>query len=231
MKTLNKRVSLVVLLTLLSGSAHAALTPLAIPDGDINGVSDTFNVASAYTQINSLRVILNISAPGGDGFNGDLYLTLAHDTGYSVLLNRVGRRSGSAFGYGDSGFFDVIFDDAAPNGDVHAYRTKATGSQTTPLAGPLTGTYQPDGRAVDPDAVLDTSPRTAMLSSFLGLAPNGDWTLFVADVSSGGVSRLENWSLEINGEIFTAIPEPSTFLAGALLLVPMLGLLRRRNNR
>lgn len=46
----------------------------------------------------------------------------------------------------------------------------------------VTGTYQPDGREVSPLLSLDTTPRTAFLSSFTGLDPNGEWVLFVVDI-------------------------------------------------
>lgn len=49
----------------------------------------------------------------------------------------------------------------------------------------MTGTWQPDGRTNSPGSVLDSQPPDAFLSSFNGLDPNGDWTLFVADVSGG----------------------------------------------
>jgi hypothetical protein len=137
-------------------------------------------------------------------FNGDIYLTLAKGTeGFSVLLNRVGTRSGSSFGYSDNGFH-VTFDDSAA-ADIHTYRVTVTGSNTTPLASnPLTGTWQPDARNTDPDSVLDTDPRTAFLSAFHGVTPNGQWTLFAADLSGGGTAKLTSWSMD-----FALVPEPS----------------------
>ena len=78
------------------------------------------------------------------------------------------------------------------------------------LDGPVAGRFQPDGRNVDPNAVLDTTPRTALLDDFRGLNANGDWTLFVADVSGGEESTISRWGLIVQG-----VPEPSS----ALLLV------------
>jgi hypothetical protein len=63
--------------------------------------------------------------------------------------------------------------------------------------------WQPDG--------------SSFASSFGGMDPNGAWTLFIADLSTVGVGRLEDWSLTL-----TAVPEPSTFIAGAVLLLPLL---------
>ena len=185
----------------LSWAAHGAVL---IPDGDLNGVSDTLNLSTPVTEIGTVTITLTFSGVGDGGFNGDLYVTLSHDTGHAVLLNRVGRTADNAFGYSDSGISTVTLADAAANGDVHNYRLTLLGNRSTPLGGALTGTWQPDGRAVDPDLVFETSSRTATLSSFRRLKPNGDWTLFMADLSSGGQSQLESWSLEI-----TPVPEPA----------------------
>src|SRR5262249_22736292 len=57
----------------------------------------------------------------------------------------------------------------------------------------------------------DTSSRNAFLSSFSGLNPNGDWTLFVADLSGGGEHVLESWSLEIEP---VKLPDSLGFLSG-----------------
>jgi subtilisin-like proprotein convertase family protein len=188
---------------------------LVIPDGQASGVASFETISTAIHQIGSIQVSLTITG----NFNGDLYCYLQHGTGLSVLLNRPGRTAANVDGYDDSGFA-ITLDDNAPHGDIHNYQ----GVITPPLGTPLTGLWQPDGRKIDPASVLDTDPRTAMLSSFNGLDPNGDWTLFVADLSAGGVSVLNNWQLVIN-----PVPEPSTAAllgAGGLIL---LGRARRRS--
>lgn len=88
----------------------------------------------------------------------------------------------------------ITLDDSAA-ADVH---TAISGSGT------VFGTYQPDARTADPLLVTDLSTRSAFLSSFTGLDPNGTWSLFVADQSPGAISTLQFWSLNIS-----AIPEPS----------------------
>jgi subtilisin-like proprotein convertase family protein len=172
---------------------------LAIADGNGSGVSDLRQLNSSITAIGSLTVSLNISGE----FNGDLYAYLRHgDTGFSILLNRPGRNTGSPSGYGDSGF-NIALSDSAPNGDIHNYR-----AMFTPEVGsPLTGLWQADGRNVDPSIVLDSTARTATLSSFSGLSASGDWTLFLADMQSGGTSALESWSLNVAGAGLS-VPEP-----------------------
>src|SRR5262249_1201049 len=138
------------------------------------------------------------------GFNGDFYAYLRHGaSGFAVLLNRVGQTGANPFGYADSGF-NVTFSDFAPNGDIHTYA-----NVTDPAGGTLTGLWQPDG----PHDSL-SSVRDGMLSSFTGLDPKGDWTLFVADLSSVGVGTLANWSLTIEGPS-QSVPDSGSTLAFA----------------
>ena len=193
---------------------------LDIPDGNPSGLANVQNFATGIGLITDLEVRLKIAAtPDAEplAFDGDLYVYLGHSTGFSILLNRVGRTLLAPFGYDDNGL-DILLDDQAPNGDVHTYRTV-----TTPTPGqPLTGTWSPDARATDPNLVLNTDPRTALLSSFNGLSASGDWTLFLADLTTGEEHRLNEWSLTITGQ---AVPEPAS---AALLALSALGLLMRR---
>ena len=130
---------------------------------------------------------MNVSLDITGGWNGDLYAYLSFSDGFAVLLNRVGKSSSDDFGYGDAGF-NVTFSDSAAT-DIHLYGGNG-GNQ-------LTGTWQPDGRETDPQLVVSSDPRTALLSSFDNLDPNGTWTLFVADVATGYQSTLVSWSIEI----------------------------------
>jgi subtilisin-like proprotein convertase family protein len=169
-----------------------------IPDGSTSGLADSQTLDFSSLQLNqivSLQVNLNVSG----GFNGDYYAYLVHDGGFTVLLNRAGRNSGNHFGYSDSGM-TVTFNDGSPN-DIHTYQN------VTPPASPLTGTWAPDGRNVAPANALDTDPRTALLASFNGQDPSGQWTLFISDVADGAQGSLVNWGL-----VITAVPEPSPAL-------------------
>ncbi|CAG0964475.1 hypothetical protein ARNL5_01187 [Anaerolineae bacterium] len=195
---------------------------LAVPDGSSAGVSDTRSLSLPATPIAQVSVALSLRPRDGQAaFNGDVYAALTHGSGYSVLLNRVGRRAGSVLGYGDNGF-DVVFDDAAVSGDVHAYRLTLNGDHAAklqPTSGPLTGLWAPDGRTSLPAETLLTDPRSALLSGFQGMNASGDWTLFVADWESGGLVKLDRWALTIR---LVPIPEPvatSLVAAGVLLAV------------
>jgi subtilisin-like proprotein convertase family protein len=149
----------------------------AIPDGNTVGLASHVVVSGQSGVVNGLAVSLTIDGRS----NGDLYAFLTHGTRIVVLLNRPGRTALDSLGYYDNGF-NVTFNDAALL-DIHKY-----GDQGGKL---VTGTYQPDGRNVLPNTVLDTSDRTTKLSAFNGMNPNGEWILFVADVSGGDVHGRE----------------------------------------
>lgn len=192
------------------------LVNLDVPDNDPAGVSDTRILTTSILSIESVTVSIVLSSTFAM-WNGDFYAYLVHDTGFAVLLNRVGRTATDPDGYGDAGF-NVTFSDLAPN-DIHGYQ-----STTNPAGGVLTGTWQPDGRNMDPYLAIDATPRSATLSSFDGLDANGAWTLFVADVAAGGEARLASWSLTVTGQI----PEPSrTMLIAVALACVLLGRGRR----
>ena len=61
----------------------------------------------------------------------------------------------------------------------------------------MSGVWQPDGRATSPMTTVDSDPVTARLNSFNGLDPNGEWTLFIADVSPAGTSTLVSWGISV----------------------------------
>lgn len=197
---------------LLDVTSTNYLVNLPIPDNNASGVVSTKEFASSITRIGDVNVTLKIAG----SFNGDLYAYLSHGSGFSVLLNRVGRTASNDLGYGDAGF-DVLLDDDAANGDIHTYRLKLTGDEKASIGGALTGNWAPDLRSADPGVVTDADARNTPLFSFYNQDPNGKWTLFLADMSAGGTSTLTSWGLEV-----TAIPEPSNvalFVLGGFLLL------------
>lgn len=192
-----------------------------IPDNLQTGALFSRTIAgSDIGAITSLQVSLEISG----GWNGDLYAYLAHESGFAVLLNRIGRTGLDPDGSDSSGM-TVTFDDAGAGGDIH------TGVFT--MNQPVTGVFEPDGRTAHPvnGNVTDLSPRSAFLSSFTGLAGDGLWELFVADVSAGDTSQLVSWSLSMEGTSISAIPEPGSLLALGGLLAAGLTIRHRKPNR
>ena len=190
-----------------------------VPDGNPTGLTIATNLTGMSGAISSLTLSLNVSG----GYNGDLYAYLAGPNGgFAVLLNRVGvSGNASMFGYGDAGL-NVTFSDAAAN-DIHFYQNVGSYDITSG-----TVLWQPDGRNIDPQSapnLFSSTPQTAMLNSFDGNNPNGTWTLFLADLSSGQQSTVGSWSLAIN-----TVPEPSTQeLIGLGLGTAMLLIRRRRS--
>ena len=108
---------------------------LAVPDDNPVGLASTVTVSTPIQVLTNLQVTLNIT----NGWNGDLYAYLVHDSGFVVLLNRPGKSAARPFGYGDPGF-NVTFDGGVTN-NVHTYRLTLFGNEDTPLGGPLTLTW------------------------------------------------------------------------------------------
>lgn len=183
-------------------------TATVIPDGDLNGLLQSINPTTTIGTLTRLTVTLETTG----GWNGDLYAYLWHDGLISVLLNRIGRTSAEDAGSPGSGL-SVSFEDVATT-DIH--------QAMFTVGNPLIGTFQPDGRFIHPDSSLDSTGRTSLLDAFIGSPASGEYRLFIADVATGDVATLTNWSITLTG---TAVPEPSAILLSALAL-PLL--LRRR---
>jgi subtilisin-like proprotein convertase family protein len=196
----------------------------AVPDSDANGLQITRNFSFVSPIIASNIADLNVTLNIQGDFNGDLYAYITHGaSGFSVLLNRVGRTAANPDGYGDDGFNIKLDDQAGATRDVHTYQVVLGGA--LPVGTQLTGSWLPDARNVLPTTVVNTDPRTATLQSFNGLDPNGSWTLFIADLSPGGNSTVVSWGLEVT------VPEPGTIGLMAVGGLMMLYFARRRLSR
>jgi hypothetical protein len=168
-------------------SSHAAVTVLRtwgglnveIPDapgfGGALTVSDTRRLDVPFEVLTDLSVWLRFEGSDGAGglgtmWNGDLYVTLTHESGASmVLLNRIGRDVANPFGASGNGF-ELTLDPTAL-GDVH-------------LAGNgyLTGVHQPDGRGEDPTlpASRHSWQRWAAIRPMAsGPSPSRIWSLVI----------------------------------------------------
>src|SRR5215208_293612 len=120
-----------------------------IPDDNPAGLSSLININGVNGLVGDVNVFITITG----GYTGDLYAWLAgQNGGYAVLLNRLGKTSANPFGYEDSGL-NIMLDDEA-GADVHVYGGN--------LGAGLLGTWQPDGRAVNPQTVLDSDDRTSL---------------------------------------------------------------------
>lgn len=216
--------------------------PQVIPDGDINGLSDSIVVntdTAPFSKGFVVQVLLNIdNSPQLDAQgnpillngvpivstpnNGDFYATLSHGNAKAVLLNRVGLDAVNTSGYGDPGMHVILQDNVNPFSgtalnDIHTYRQNIPiDQQGKPLGTAATpSSWAPDGRSADPGAVSTSSPRDAKLSVLSGTDPNGLWTLFIADVQQGNEGVLTSWGLN-----FAAVPEPHQYamIAGLALI-------------
>jgi len=187
-----------------------------IPEDNPTEYSSSIDVTGVAGWLTNVTVSLTVSG----GYTGDFYAYLECDNGgFAVLLNRVGKTVSNPISYEDVGMALTLDDHAAA--DVHTYGGLG-GAE-------LTGTWQPDGRTTDPLNVVETDPRTALLSSFDNLTPDGHWTLFITDANANGeTGTLLEWRLQ-----FEIIPEPTTLslvvLGGGMLAA--FGTSRRKRSR
>lgn len=178
-------------------AAHAdvTLTRTFAVDQVINDGAQFANVQNLDLGggiVTDVNVGLVLTATGTGAYIGDYYAAVGHETGYAVLLNRIGKTNTDDFGHNGSGL-NVTFDEAAASADIH----NAPFDPNNSSPGALTGIWNSDGRTADPVDVTNLSPRTATLSSFYGTNTDGEWRLLVADESYGGTVKLTSWSLAI----------------------------------
>ena len=184
-----KQLTLIGLMTALlaAGVARATLytesftTGTAIPVGNPVGValSETVSGIPAGLTVGGLTVGLNISG----GYNGNLYAYLVAPNGTLVTLMNEPGVGVNGFGASGAGMNITLQDGVVSNPDNIANIQNETSSSV------LSGSYNAAGS----------------LAGFNGSAAGGTWTLFFADLGSGGgSSELNSWSLGI-----TAVPEPA----------------------
>ena len=183
---------------LVSMSAHAIIYSTnwnsgfanggVIPDNNLSGWSDSRTVSTMPAgSLQAVAVDLTLTG----GWNGDLYAYLVHSSGFTVLLDRIGA---GPFGDSHAGMNVTFVDDGTAfgttQGDINLY-----------AGGPNpSGLWNPDNTA-------------GSLGSFLSTTPNGTWSLFIADLSGGGVTTVANWGLQMD---IVAVPEVETWVAAAL---------------
>jgi subtilisin-like proprotein convertase family protein len=151
---------------------------MTIPDGSPVGVrlSGTVSDIPSGWTVSGLTVSLNVSG----GYNGDLYSYIVAPNGTMVVLLNQPGVAVNGFGAGGAGMNITLLEGASDHGSIQ----NETGGSV------LSGSYNAVGT----------------LANFNGSVADGTWTLFFADLSSGGgTSTLNSWSLGI-----TAVPEPVT---------------------
>jgi subtilisin-like proprotein convertase family protein len=192
-----------------------------VPDDNPSGWSNTQSInIPGNGPITDIKVSLNISG----GANSDLYGYLSGPSGgFSVLLNQVGKSTGDSVGYLNTGF-NITFDGSAAS-DIHTYQAS---SYNLNGSGQLTGNWQPDARPLDSHNfgnIQNSTPRTEMLSSFINQSPNGNWTLFIADLSAGEHSTVTSWGMQI-----TAVPEPKEYAELVSLALAVFVIVKRKRS-
>jgi len=214
---------LLLMFTALAGRADITTNlsvNTAVPDGNPSGMASTLNVSGVFGSVSNVQVNLNITG----GFNGDLYAYLLSPQGsLIVLLNRAGIGSGNSVGYANTGFNITL---AAGGANLHNYEA---GSYGLNGSGQLINSWAPDQRAIDPQSVataFNTAPAGTGLADLIGQTPDGNWTLFVADLSGGGQSTLVSWGLTV-----VTVPEPQTWALLGGGLATFWTLAQRRNRR
>ena len=193
-----------IVLVKLAGNATAAVVVVdsdwtvdtAITEGNTVGIttSETFSGLSSGA-ITDVSVDLDISGGYNAGLYGYLVLQDANgNTATEILLNHIGVSSSNSFGSSGAGMNVTLSDSGTVNGSIH----NAPGTPT--------GIWQPDSAST-----LD--------GTFGGLTANGTWTLYLADLTSGGgTSTLNSWGLDVS---VISVPEAS--LTGWVSGVTLLG--------
>ena len=169
-----------LLVQLVAVNAQGGLSTKTFGSGEAMGVIPDGNPLGAafsgtVSDLSGLTVVgLTVTLSVSGGYAGNLYAYLVAPNGTMVmLLNEPGVTSGTPFG------------NPATSMDI----TLADGTGAINASSDLTtGTYSAAGT----------------LAGFNGSSADGTWTLFFADeVSGGGTSTLNEWSLGIS-----TVPEP-----------------------
>lgn len=137
----------------------------------------TIHVTGGPAPITSLRVVVRAHY----AYDADLDMALVHGNTYLRLTSC----------NGDSGHdYFTRFSDSAP-------RAVYEGSS------PFFGTFRPEGGVLVPFGQAAPLPANgaADFSDFVGLAADGDWTLWIDSTADGYNGQLLRWSLEFNGAV------------------------------
>lgn len=175
------------------GASYTGST-IDIPDGNPVGIASTLAVDDTSGGLNNaavqdVSVSLNISG----GYDGDLYGYLVYQpstsasgsgagTSMIVLLNQIGS---APFHDSTAGMNITLSDSGTANVNTQTGTALTSG----------TGVFTPDS---------SSGAHATFSSAFNGQSADGNWTLFLADLSTGGgTSELLSWGVNIS-----VVPEP-----------------------
>jgi subtilisin-like proprotein convertase family protein len=223
-----KKTLMILTLALTASWAQATLQPIlnytqnfgggTILDGNPVGqvFTGNFNNAASWDQVVSLTVGLNVSG----GYNGDLYAYLIAPNGtVMMLMNQPGV---GVNGIGASGSGMNITLSSGNTGD--GLLAPNSGAIQNETSGAYLGNPGNQASAVY-SALGSLAFQTVSDAQNLGptgSAANGTWTLYFADVASGGGNEtLNSWTLNL-----AVVPEPVTLALGlfAAMLLALAGI-------
>ncbi|HKI02764.1 MAG TPA: M36 family metallopeptidase [Thermoanaerobaculia bacterium] len=161
---------------------------LVIPDGDSQGVFDTFNVTNDL-EIADLDFRVDSLA---HTFTGDLTIMLRAPNGYGTDLIWL-REAVLGGGDGDN-FINTVIDDESVNDLNQSFAADA----------PFTGDWLPAFNSPFwPDFIGIPEDPVGQLSRLDGTSTEGNWTFFVADQFNLDGGQLNAWSLIVTPRAFT----------------------------
>ncbi len=163
---------------------------LAIPDDDLAGVTDTFNITDDL-QISKLVFRLDSLT---HTFTGDLAVELKAPNGYGTdLIYFRGIFIGDADG---DNFINTVIDDASVN-DLNL-----SGSADAPFTGDWLPAFNSPIWALFGIPNLGPDP-VGQLSRVNGLSTQGNWLVHVTDEAEGDTGTLNTWSLIVTPKAFS----------------------------
>ena len=192
MKTLKSMVTAVTLGLVLSTAPSATAAVFSLVSGSGTPADPGFYTGGG----SSLGQVIPDNTPAGVGYSINFGASGLTISDISVTINVSGGYNGDLYAY-------------VTHGDQIAYLLSANPAvsssgfnNVTFVVG--TGTPIPTGGS---GQLTDTSyTGVNNLNVFNDTDPNGDWTLFFADVNPGDTSTLNRFSIGI-----TAVPEPTTW--------------------
>ncbi|HUK90824.1 MAG TPA: M36 family metallopeptidase [Blastocatellia bacterium] len=184
---------------------------LAIPDDNLNGVTDTQTITDDL-QISSLQFRIDEL---DHTFTGDLTVSLKAPNGYGTDMAYV---RGLFIGDGDGdNFINTVFDDNSSN-DLNL-----SGSADAPFTGAWTPAFNSTIWALFGIPNLGPDP-VGQLGRLDGLSTKGVWSVHVTDEAEADTGTLHTWSVIVTPVAYTCQPfactsmvlSPSTIPAGTL---------------